>query len=526
MQALLQKKCSLACGLMVPLFAIFATACGSGGETQKSGAGGSTRSGDTDSASGGAGTASGSAGTAPGGASSASGGASAGAGRASAGAGGTSQASGGSDVAASATANFQIDVTLSSAIATVGTVEWSIDATMDSAYIEFGRDPNAFEYQAPVDLAEPDYRTLLLGMKPSTIYYLRVVAHGGGETYVSDVQSVDTGFLPNGLPVQNVTDHDAAALYAGGGFTVACTGYDTYADIGSNPSWVFIFDQDGDQVWALDMSSTAAQGCTRARLSLDAKHMWAGNFGNFSASGALSRVTMDGLGTPEDFSLPGRSHDFAVLPNGHVVYFARQDGGSGQSPESIMELDPDTGTTTLIYDQLTDFQQQIATQGGHTNQVNYVPELDAVSFSMLFADTIALVSYPEGELLAVFGGSQSTFDGMSWDGQHGHDVRMDHITIFNNDGRNGGASVLRYQYDPQGGSSTELPDYSSGIDSVAFGDVKELPNGNFFVTYSSASVMHEISPSFALLREIETNVLIGYTEHRATLYGPPPPFDR
>jgi hypothetical protein len=104
-------------------------------------------------------------------------------------------------------------------------------------------------------------------------------------------------------------------------------------------------------------------------------------------------------------------------------------------------------------------------------------------------------------------------------------VRADHVSIFNNNGSNGGASVLRFQYS-MGGSSMELPDYSSGVDSVAFGDVKELPNGNLFVTYSSSSVIHEISASLELLREIEINVLIGYTEHRATLYGPPPPFDR
>ena len=105
-------------------------------------------------------------------------------------------------------------------------------------------------------------------------------------------------------------------------------------------------------------------------------------------------------------------------------------------------------------------------------------------------------------------------------------MRADRVAIFNNNGTNGGASVLRFQYTTQGGSSTELPDYSTGNDSAAFGDVKELPNGNFLVTYSITSVIHEISPSLELLREVETNVTLGYVEHRATMYGPPPPFDR
>ena len=464
-----------------------------------------------------------------GGTTSGAGGTISGAGGTTSGAGGTTSGAGGATSgaggASTGTAIFAVDVSLSSAIATVGIVQWSIDKTIDSATIEFGRDQNAFEFQAPVDLLEPSYRALLLGMKPSTTYYLRVVAQGGGQTYTSSVYPIETGFLPNGLPVVTQSDQNTAALWAGGGFTIACTGFDALSDVGSDPSWVFGFDKDGDIVWALDMSDTSAAGCTRARMSLDGKYMWAGSFGNTTADGALSRVTMDGLSTPQDYTLPGRSHDFAILPNDHVVYFARNNGGAGQAPESIFELDPATGMTTLLYDQLTDFDFE-DNRGGHTNQVNFVPELNAVSFSMFFNNTIALIGYPTGGLITAFGGPETGFPSMSWDGQHGHDVRAGHVIVFNNNGSNGGASILRFQYDMQAGTSTALPDYSSGVDSLAFGDVKELPNGNLYVTYSTSSVMHEVSSSLELLRTIEVNVLIGYTEHRATLYGPPPPFDR
>ncbi len=494
-------------GAAVWLVAALALACGS----EESGSGtentGGTGAGGTTSGAGG--TAAGTGGTTGGGGTTS-------------GTGGTTAGSGGS---ATGTAAFTVNVSLSSAIATVGIVEWSIDKTIESATIEFGRDASAFEFTAPVDLAAPSYRTLLLGMKPSTTYSLRVVARGGGQTYTSNVYTVETGFLPNGLPVQTITDRNAAALYAGGGFSVGCTGYDTFGGAGQNRSWVFVFDKDGDQVWALDMSNTAAAGCTRARMSHDGKYMWAGSFGNTTADGALARVPMDGIGTPEDWVLPGRSHDFAILPSDHVVYFARNTGGSGQAPESIFEFDPATGQSTKLWDPTTDFTFE-DDRGGHANQVNYIPELNALSLSMYFLNTVALISYPQGELLAAFGGTESTFPGMSWDGQHGHDVRPDRVAIFNNNGSNGGASVLRFQYNLAASSVTPLGDYSSGEDSVAFGDVKELPNGNFYVTYSSTSVVHEISPTLELLRTIDVNVLIGYLEHRATLYGPPPPFDR
>jgi hypothetical protein len=343
---------------------------------------------------------------------------------------------------------------------------------------------------------------------------------------VSQVASIKTGSLPNGLPVATVTDHKASALYAGGGFTVLCMGWATSSGGGSSGSWAFILDPDGDMVWAYDLAKTVAPQCTRARMSLDGKYMWANNFGNTTPDGALARIAMDGLGTPDGYPLPGSNHDFAILPNDRVVYIARDNGGSGMQPESLFELDPSTKQTKLIYKEATDFGDLFDTRGGHTNQVNYAPELKAISFSMYFINTIGLVSYPEAKLLAAFGGEESTFSAMSWTGQHGHDVYPDHIVLFNNEGTNG-ARTMRFKYDLAAKTASEVASYSSGLTSRALGDVKELPNGNYFVTYSMIGTMHEIDSSMKLLREIETGgASVSYAEHRASLYGPPPPYDR
>src|SRR6185312_5782294 len=82
-----------------------------------------------------------------------------------------------------------------------------------SAVIDFGRDQTNFEFQAPVDLTQANYRTLLLGMKQNTKYYVRITAQGGGKTYVSNVQAVTTGYLPNGIPV--FTEDDRLRLRQG-----------------------------------------------------------------------------------------------------------------------------------------------------------------------------------------------------------------------------------------------------------------------------------------------------------------------
>ena len=429
-------------------------------------------------------------------------------------------------------ANFTVNVALSDTIATVGIVTWSVDVPIDSASISFGRDAANFEFQAPVDLTQPMYRTLLLGMKQNTAYHLQVHASGGGKNYASDVYDVMTGFLPNGLPVFTVKDTNAAALYSGGGFTVNCIGLAGSPGIPGSmvKSVAFILDRDGEVVWALDISSTSATNCSRARMSYDGQSMWAGNFANASTSGALFRIPMDGMGAGQSWKLPGRSHDFAILPNGHVVYFATDNMMSNTTPggETIFDLDPASGSSTKIYQETTNFSSLItgaSQQVSHTNHVAFSPELGAVTFSMLFSNTIVAVGYPGGALLGTFGGTQSDYSAMRWTWQHGHDVHGDHIWVFNNN-MSGNSHVLGFTYNSGSKTATQTLDYSPGIASTTFGDVKELPNGNLHVTFSANGAFHEITSTGSLLRSITTTTAVGYSEHRGSLYGPPPPFDR
>jgi hypothetical protein len=446
-----------------------------------------------------------------------------------AGTAGSGTGTGGSTISS---ANFTVNVTLSTAVATVGIVTWSIDVPIDSASISFGRDQNAFEFQAPVDLTQANYRTLLLGMKQNTTYYLRVNASGGGKQYASNVYNVKTGYLPNGLPVFTVTDKDASALYAGGAFTVNCIGLAGSPGIPGSmtKSVAFIIDKDGALVWALDISSTAATNCSRARMSYDGQSIVAANFANMSTSGAIYRIGMDGSTSPMTWNLPGRSHDFALLPNGHVAYFAMDNmmSNTTMGGETIWDLDLSSGSSTKIYQETTNFSSLITNASQHvphTNHIAYSPSLNAVTFSMLFLNTVAAVSYPGGQLLGTFGGAQSDYSSMKWTWQHGHDVHSDHIWIFNNM-MSGNSHVLGFTYNSSSKTATQTLDYNPGISSTTFGDVKELPNGNLFVTFSDNGAFHEITATGTLLRTITTTTAVGYSEHRASLYGPPPPFDK
>jgi Arylsulfotransferase (ASST) len=448
----------------------------------------------------------------------------------SSGSGGSSKGgSTGSGGSSSGSATFNVTITQSTAVATVEIVTWSVNVSIDSAVINFGRDQSNFEFQAPVDLTQSNYRTLLLGMKQNTTYYVQVVAKSGSTTYSSDIKNVTTGYLPNGLPTFTVTDSNASALYAGGGFTVNCFGLAGSPGLPGSTGKTngFVFDKDGALVWALDLTNTPASNCSRARMSYDGQYLYAGNFANSATNGVVYRIGMDGTSSAQTWNLPGRSHDFALLPNGNVAYFAMDNmmANTTKAAEEVMELNVSTGASTKIYDEATDFGTLINSGQGmpHTNHITYSADMKAVTVSMLFLNTVAVISYPGGKLLATFGGTQSDFSGMSWSWEHGHDVHADHIWIFNNN-QSGNAHVLGFTYDESNKTASQTLDYNPGISCTTFGDVKEQPNGNLYITYSDTGAFHEITKTGTVLRKVTTTTAVGYSEHRSTMYGPPPPF--
>lgn len=420
--------------------------------------------------------------------------------------------------------NIVVTVSLSDAIKTVGIVEFTIDKDIDGAYIEFGRN-GAVEYTAPVDLSATAYRTLLLGMKQDTTYTVRVVAHSGDIHYVSDPVSITTGMLSAPLPAIQMTENLPGESFDG--FTVACSGTGNAVNTASSYKWAFIFDKDGDYVWGLDLVGTVAEQCNCARMSHDGQHLWAGPFNNASGAtpnGALLRVSMDGIEHTEyttgatsgtNVHVDGidlRHHHFTVMPSGNILYPERH-GSADSEPDSIVEMDPATGATTLLFDEatLTGISQY------HTNYVSYIPSMNAFSFSMRHSNTIVLADYPSGATMGIFSGDRDEF-GVSWQVQHGHQFTSDSLLVFNNASP---AKFLEFTYDLDQKSTGPVATYTGGPNSLAFGDVQRLPNGNTYITYSNDGAFHEVNASNTLVKSFKTDP-IGYSEYRLTLYGPPP----
>lgn len=419
---------------------------------------------------------------------------------------------------------FAVEVSLSAVIGSVAVVTWSAEISdIDDAVIEFGLDED-YGLRAPVDLGEPDYRTLLLGMKPSAEYHFRIVARKGNTRYESEDYMVETGPQANGIPpVSYDTRLPGEAM---GGFTLACTFGMPENMGGDESSWIYIMDEDGDFVWWYRPRNGGAD-CVRVRMSYDGKYLYAAN-GNVPGprNGTLVRVSMDGQ-EEKAFDVPMRHHDIAVLPDETVVYIEYESGigvfGEAGTCDRIMSLDPMNGRTSEIYAVTDDFSFLADQRGCHSNAINFVPHENALSLSVLHFDALILVDL-SGALRWTFGGPFSDYSGAVWNAQHQHHVLDDTILLLNNQGNAGGSSALEYRLL---GTNAELVfEYSSGVSTQSMGGAARLPNGNTLVTYSNAGTIHEVNPAGELVEAITwtSGNGIGYTVRRESLYGPPPEY--
>jgi hypothetical protein len=467
--------------------------------------GGGTGAASSGGAAGASGTAAGTAGASAGAGGTGvagTGGATAGTGGAAAGTSGAAGAASGGTTGASC--SFEVDASVSSKIPTVGIVSWSSSlASIESAVVEFGLD-TTYGMTAPVDLTEPEHRTLLLGMKASRDYHLRVVATANGQRCESQDFTLATGPVPNGVPAPDVETSRASELQ-GGYLVTARWGF-------GNGGPAVILDADGDLVWWY----AALDDVIRARFSFDGKAMWIRNTAQMDGIGEVLRVSLDGL-EEESWDLPRTTHDLAVIPDGHLGLIAHAENGC----DEIVDFDPADGSLTSLFNA----EEAHGETNCHVNYLAYHAEDDSFVFSDWANDALVKITRA-GELVWVLNGAASDFTGTSWTNQHGvHLLSPNHLLVFSNGPSQGPSLLLEYQLDPTSGVATELFRYDADINAQHGGDVQRLDNGNTLVTYSSAGVIHEINPAGDLVQSLEWSIdgAVSYAEKRMSLYGGPPP---
>jgi hypothetical protein len=394
-------------------------------------------------------------------------------------------------------AHFSVDVQLASDVnpnapGTVGIVTWSVDVEVTSAFIEFGLDTD-YGMIAPVDLNETDYRTLLLGMKPNREYHFRIVAKAGENTFISDDFTVETG------PVTNLVNLEQFDVINPGrrepGFILTAY-YQTNFSPDGQPegSVAFIVDQDGEIVW---WYQTYASSICRARMSADGKNMW---ISNLEMDSGLERVTMDTLNS-QIYDV-GPSQDITPVTGELMAYIDYRESDCS----SIFEIDP-SGNTVEVFESEGLVPELIC--GG--NALRYSITEDVYTFSDQRSDILVI------ERTGEVSWRLSDIVPEGWGGaQHGHHLLEKSFLFYANNGGKGGSAATEYTLD-----GTLVLHYNAGYSTYNLGDVQRLPRGNTLVTFSTAAIIHEISPEGDLLMVINTGGPIGYTSWRKSLYGLP-----
>lgn len=406
---------------------------------------------------------------------------------------------------------------VSTAIGSVGIVKWSASEAVNDAVIEFDlADGSGVTLTAPVDLEEPDYRTLLLGMKAGREYVYRIKINSGA--CVSDDYPIETDPAPNSVPIVNATNGDAGEFgfivtsaglgNAGGGFGGGFAGGG-----GGGSSSVYIFDTDGDIVWWTD----APGSCSRARMDYEGKNLWmtALNYpSNGTGTGEMRYVSMDGLeGENNVQGLADNHHDFTVAPGGIVTAIL---WSGGNSDNSIVERSPDGSINTIVESVGSTLYQCV--QECHGNSITYHPDSD--TYVLSDRNPNLYVNFDRsGTLLWQAGGNnpRGTHYAGSWSVNHGHQLLDNgNLLIFNN-GQGQSSPVIELAL--SGSSATEVWSYATD-GSTVLGDVQRLENGNTVITYSNRGRIVEVAND-SVVREYSTDSL-GYSMFRSTLYGPPP----
>jgi len=447
------------------------------------------------------------------------GGGAAGVGGGAAGAAATSGAGGAAGARAAGTAGsggalgctITATAALAPAIPTVGIVTFTTDVTgISSARIEFGLASGGPVMTAPVDLTQPGYRTLLLGMRGSSSYAFRIVATSGAGTCISPDYTLVTGDVPSRSGIPTVTTTIVSPAAHANGFIVL-----------SMARIVMIVDSSGALVWWTIGPSSYV---TRAHMSWDGKDMYSLTGNPSNSNGGVARISMEGTDAENNLSgLSKAHHDFTAIPGGIAAMLWT--GNGPDTPNALVERSKD-GTLTTV---LADFSAVYSTEQNdfHPNAIHYTPWDDGYTISDLIPRAFVKVTR-KGALVWQFGGGNPKdpskfFTGLPpWTHNHGHHLLADGTFAFFTGG--GSARIQVFTLDVANLTATRGLDYHpAGPTSSALGDAQFLPNGNILMNVGEGSgEIHEIDGAGQLVARYQLAGNLGYSEFRSSLYGPPP----
>lgn len=438
--------------------------------------------------------------------------------------------------------DFVAQATLEDDIPTVAWVRWET-ASAGTSSVEYGPTRDLGRATVASTAESTEHAVLLAGLSPRSTWYWRAVSEVAGERLEGEVMELETGVSPQELPQVTPISFDAS---------LAAPGYTLTTSLG-DPSWVIMFDTDGQAVWwqqAPDQSVIA-----QARLSPDGTSVLYNvaslNFGN--DIGAIRKVRLDGELLSETRTEWGH-HDFVSLPEGGFAYIAADirtwvDPGSGIERnvvgDSIVEVPEgavDGSASTWLWstwdhfavDVDPDVDDNFYPQGldwTHSNSLqlkNGVYEL-----SVRKENAFVTVDRASGATLEQIGGVGSEWtltDGRAFVGQHSPELLDEgSFVLFDNgdaDIREKYSEAVEYSLDADAKTYTRIwsYDYDRQISSYLLGDVERLANGNTLIAWGNGGTITEVTPAGEMAFQVSLAIgsANGFTHHLDALGGVAP----
>ena len=243
-----------------------------------------------------------------------------------------------------------------------------------------------------------------------------------------------------------------------------------------------------------------------------------------AGAGRINIVNMDGSGATVVSDMTASHHDMTAIPGGLATLMWNATGVD--APCSLVERADDGTKTTIVADMTSVYSSP--NNRYHTNSVHYYPADNTYTLGDRNPSMYVKVTRT-GQLVWQFGGGSPKdpskfFSGVpTWMVNHGHHLRADgSFILFNNGSSLDASAVVRaFRLNTTDMTATSTLTYMAGIASLVMGDAQFLPSGNILVTFSRSGAIHEVTSGGQLAATFKATSF-GYTEHRDSLYGPPP----
>jgi len=424
---------------------------------------------------------------------------------------------------------YEVQVVVKEQVATVVELSWATDEPGYS-WVEFGLDDE--EARTTPSYVEPslDHLHTLLGLPPYQEIWYRAVTELGDEVVTVEGR-VTTGGLPAELPELTVTVHQPE-LMAPERYVLG-----TMLGEGQGNSGVYALDRDGNWLWY----HQDPPGSIVVEITVAEGGFVYNRFGHDPSvdESVLRRVSFDGA-NEEQLDTPLGHHSFTEFPDGSLAWIAidPRDWWSDEEQadvpvvgDAVVLRTPEGEQRTLFStwdwvepERTSLWDEAFYPQGAdwtHGNGLHYDPERALLVLSLRNINTVLELAMDEARSEAwplrqygIEGDAQFVEDDQLFEASREEAFHLQHDPTFTSDGTlllttilEARTQVAEYTVEEDGQKLRLIRTHGAEEElfASAMGMARELPNGNWLVSFGTSGLVQEVTPDGQVAWELRAS---------------------